>query len=509
MSAASIPLRAARGRHRPAAGTVLAGVLSVLVGLSIAVGRGDLALGGVAVGAGIALGVTNWRWATTGLLVYMPFAGIGTALLYPDTAVATVAKDVLFVLPAYLGFFVAVIGARLPVSFPKAPGLLLLVLAGIVLAQTLNPSLPNLVVAAVGLKVWLLYVPLLYLGYHLPRDVGHLERLLGVMTMAAVLPACVGVAEALLVYGGHSASVYSLYGPAAGAMTQEFSRLAVGTGSLLRIPATLASGTQYYVFTTCMVAVAYAWWRLGGPRKAANWLRLAPCGLFATASLLSGARGAFVFLPLLVGVIVVLDRGGRRRLAAPVWLGAGLLVSALVVGTSVGDLLFAATTHGDQQFRDTFVGGVRKALSLTQLGLGTGIDTGASRHVLEAGVLRSLTGGAWQESWWVKALLELGLAGLAVTAAVVGTLLWHTVRSTRGLADHGLRGASAALTAVLIWSAVYGLKAQYLDVDPLNVYFWLFAGLVLRLPALVGDDHGVADRLRPTAAALPPGHHQR
>ena len=31
---------------------------------------------------------------------------------------------------------------------------------------------------------------------------------------------------------------------------------------------------------------------------------------------------------------------------------------------------------------------------------------------------------------------------------------------------------------------VYSLKAQYFDLDPINIYFWLFAGILMGLPRL-------------------------
>jgi hypothetical protein len=36
----------------------------------------------------------------------------------------------------------------------------------------------------------------------------------------------------------------------------------------------------------------------------------------------------------------------------------------------------------------------------------------------------------------------------------------------------------------VIWNVIYCLKGQYFDLDPLNVYFWLFVGLLFKLPAL-------------------------
>jgi len=43
---------------------------------------------------------------------------------------------------------------------------------------------------------------------------------------------------------------------------------------------------------------------------------------------------------------------------------------------------------------------------------------------------------------------------------------------------------SAAILALMGWVLIYCLKAQYFDLDPINVYFWLFAGILMSLPRL-------------------------
>jgi hypothetical protein len=58
------------------------------------------------------------------------------------------------------------------------------------------------------------------------------------------------------------------------------------------------------------------------------------------------------------------------------------------------------------------------------------------------------------------------------------------LQSHLSLSDGGLHAVSAALVALAVWTVLYGVKAPYLDLDPLNVYFWLFAGIALRLPSL-------------------------
>ena len=55
-----------------------------------------------------------------------------------------------------------------------------------------------------------------------------------------------------------------------------------------------------------------------------------------------------------------------------------------------------------------------------------------------------------------------------------------------------------------LWSIVYIAKSQYIDLDPLNVYFWLFVGLLFRVPTLAAcEPVGEADeapRARPLEA---------
>jgi hypothetical protein len=40
------------------------------------------------------------------------------------------------------------------------------------------------------------------------------------------------------------------------------------------------------------------------------------------------------------------------------------------------------------------------------------------------------------------------------------------------------------MIAFLLWNLVYMTKGGWIDIDPINVYFWLFAGMLLRAAAL-------------------------
>jgi hypothetical protein len=75
-------------------------------------------------------------------------------------------------------------------------------------------------------------------------------------------------------------------------------------------------------------------------------------------------------------------------------------------------------------------------------------------------------------------------------ALLLGTLLTMAFRRHLRLQDPGLRAVSASVLALLIWNAVFNLKAQYMDIDPMNVHLWFLLGLLYRLPELDAAEDG-------------------
>jgi hypothetical protein len=352
-----------------------------------------------------------------------------------------------------------------------------------VTVQALNPALPNKLVGLIGLKVWLLYIPLYFIGYHLVTDRESLRRVLKVVSLAAIVPAAVGLVEAVLIYGGRAGLVYSLYGNAASAATQEFAHMEyAGGGVSRRIPSTFSFVTQYYTFLAAMIAVTYAWWQgfLVGTRHARRGAAL--WALMLAAAFLCGARGAFFFVPLLVLLTLLIERGLARiasfRMLAPIAIFACAVALFGAKGTSVVTATFDTARL---EFQNVFVDGFRSAFNLTWLGLGTGADTNATRYAFSTQNQFTAVHGTWYESWYVKAALELGIVGLVIVVCLIATLIVRGLRAHRDLRDRRLRAVSAAILAYLIWNAVYGVKGQYIDLDPTNVYFWLLAGVAAKL----------------------------
>jgi O-antigen ligase len=447
------------------------------VSFGVATGRAVWVLGSLSVVAAIGVALHKWQWSVYGLLIYLPFSGIPIIVAYPHTEIAVLAKDILFVLPAYLGFTLGL--RRRGWSFPGAPVVLLLMLSLLLIVQS-APQLNNPLVPLIGLKVWLFYVPLLFLGYHLVASRTELTFLLRMMSLIAIPTLVIGVIEALILDTGNSQIVYRFYGPAAQAVTQGFAVFDYGSdGRLLRVPSTFSFVSQYYDFTAAMTVVSFAWWQLTRHR-----LGLVVWMLALIASFSSGARSAFVLTPLLVVFMAILARSGRSSTISAMMLLGGAGIASLALGLSASNLLLTSADIGSQEFQAGFLSGIPNALRLTVTGFGTGQATGAARYVLGDSGGSYTYDPTFSESWWVKIILEIGVPGLILFGAIFAVLIWRAYKNHRRLKDSQLLPVSAALLGFLIWTLVYLTKGVEIDLDPINVYFWLFAGLLLKLPTL-------------------------
>lgn len=472
-------------------------------------GAGLYMLVGLTCAAALALGLINWRWSILALLCYIPVSGIPNVVLYPNTGPAVLAKDVLFVLPAYAGFVAYAARRRWAIGFAGAPTIAIALLVPLVLVQAVNSHLDKPLVGLIGMKVWLFYLPLIYVGYHYVRSRRDLQVLLGVVSITALIPVLVGLVEAVLSYSGHSHTVYALYGSAAQAATQEFVKFDLGGASLQRLPSTFPYFVQYWQFTAAALAATYGWWRLVLAGTDRSWIGPVLMALVAVAGMTSGSRAAFIFLPLLLVIIVALDRVGPLHLLRLVVGALGCLLPALLILGIPFQPLADAILAQSRNIADIFTSGLHDIGRFGLAGLGAGIDSVGAKYAyansMEAGVVFRPLGGVWYESWWLKTIIELGIVGLLVVLGLLATILRAASQAHVRLRDPRLRSVSSAFLGLLIWNLIYSFKSQYVDVDPMSIFFWLFAGILLKLrvldrsPAPFGDDVDVASRGRGAA----------
>lgn len=502
-----LPQRAAN-----AAGIVLFGAALVAVGWLIGISEGPTkeyrwAIVFAPVGIIVLLFLygailKRWRWGIYGLIAYMPFSGLPGILLYSyiGTGWASLIKDFLFVIPAYLGFawWYLKYPERKRMSFwgSRAIVTFMALLAVLVVVHLFNPKLVNLLVGLIGLKVWLFYVPLYFLGYHLIRSKAQLIRISQVLLALGMIPVLYGIAQAVLIYTGRTDLAYALHGPSAEAATQLFARFdTAGGAGLVRVPGLFTFPLQYSSFLLTLLAVAYALWNGGdSDRTHTFWYALA-LGAVSVALVTSGVRAVYVLLPGYFVLALLLD-GRWNQIWKPALALVGLVSTGIgvlvwLLGSTVEDFLgFASnvvTLYLGTSSEGSLLNQFDYALRLTWLGTGTGMNTGAARYAFgsDAGASYiSLPFIAGVESFPGKAILEIGVPGLIIAVALLGWLLFSGYRRLRELQDNSLRAFGIGLLCFLIMIVGYLYKGTLLDYDPLNVYFWLFAGILMKLPEL-------------------------
>ena len=464
---------------------VLAVLFTLAVARLILSGRGLIAAGVLALALFYLTILVRWQRGLYGLLVYLPFAGLVTLALYPWEGPAilnpALYKDGLFVLPTYLGFLASLVMRRQrPPRLARLFSGLLLALGLLVVGQMANPGVANLTMGLIGAKVWLFYIPLYFLTAALVVSRQQMTFLLRLMVLVAIVPCAIGIAEfALGRLYGHLTVMEAVYGTLAPEAQQGFGVYEVGGGLLPRgTPSTFTFVTQFFGYLLSMLAACYAVWRTDpSPR----WRRLGRYMLLVVAlnALLTGARSAFIFVPLSLFLAFCLDRGLRGllqaiALAGGMLGGALLLLSMRAIGLfeHVADLF---VTYAQGTAYELLV----QALVSAPLGNGTGTNTGPARYALpDPASFVAL------ENYYAKAVYELGVPGFLLILALFGVLILQGFRIRRRLQDPALRSCAAVLLAFFVTLALNSFKGWLMDLDPINVNFWVFAGLLAKLPEL-------------------------
>ncbi|MBA7537594.1 hypothetical protein ES705_29863 [subsurface metagenome] len=181
----------------------------------------------------------RWQRGIYLLLIYLPFAGAVTLALYPSS-LPKLFKDLFFVIPTYIAGYMTYVVMK-ENTLARVPGIVvtfMISLAIMVFAQMLNPSVANWMVAAIGAKVWLFYLPLFFVGFAMIRDYDDLVKILRVMVTIAWIPCAIGITQWLgSMTFGYRETMRAFYGPAAYSATQNLARFYVGA-SFFRIPST-------------------------------------------------------------------------------------------------------------------------------------------------------------------------------------------------------------------------------------------------------------------------------
>jgi hypothetical protein len=419
----------------------------------------------------------KWQRGLDVFLFYTPISGAIQLLLFPASWPVLI-KDILFVSPMYIAFLASGHAAATWQQAPKAITTTVMLFIGLVILQMFNPfnsELTGVVAPLIGAKVWLFYVPMIFVGIAYVDTQETLIRLSRMMLCLPWLPCLLGIVQyAMSQVLGYERTMHMFYGDAALAATQQLTTFKVG---LMRIPSTFSSVTQYSNFILCSFVPALG---LKSLETDPRWRRLclATVCVLCVAGALCGARVIFVAIPFLLGVFYFLKGGFTNLILPGLVLVAGLYAVLSAAGIDVSGLANLETElvgHYSMESQETFI----DATSTTAfLGEGVGSNTGEAQQFVKEGMIRGV------ENYYAKIVIELGIVGLIIISLIHFILIYLGIQSYHQLKDTDLGDYAAIITALLILTSVYDAKGIAIDFDPLNMLYWLFAGIVIRLPSL-------------------------
>ncbi|MBA3920607.1 MAG: hypothetical protein H0X31_02415 [Nostocaceae cyanobacterium] len=475
---------------------------AIFIGIILGfVGGVKAAAGGIFAILCLTLSFKYPRQALYAFLIYVPLGGTITYLL-GSSPILQLAKDA-FYIPALVGVYQTCQKQRLPMIIPpaiKTPlfitlGLCILTLLFVNGAQQLGAGQAVGFQAAstekpffmgiLGLKVLLGYVPLTACAYYLLRKKEDLLLLTRIQIAITLISCLLALIQYIMLTKGICKGTTDAEGAAIFKASIE-NRCFVG-GSLLynpdegviRLPGTFVAPWQWGWFL-----ISSSFFTFASAFSDPSWLwRMVGLGSMASVFLMavvSGQRIALALVPIFF-VVLLFATGQIANLKRfiPIGIILGLMI---FIGLATNPAVVQERTQSftdrwnasppyqfiTDQFEDVWKG--QKGF----LGNGLGRATNSARALGDTKLL---------ETYYPKVLHEIGPLGMAAFLALVTSVTVATFKAYRSVKNRNFRSYGASFWVFILFIS-YNTYYYPLDVDPVSVYYWFFAGVILKLPEL-------------------------
>ena len=452
------------------------------------------------------------RLGLLALIIYLPlsstvtfavvrvFQVLGNLVLYDQSHLLyKIAKDA-FYFPALAAILIKTKTFKQlrPQIKPFIITTLILLASSLITFLFVNLPRGGFAVGIVGLKILLSYIPLVLCGYYLieqKRDLFVVNRLLIVM----ILVCCVLnlIQYFLLVQGicpdneflnqlevlvpKSDTEFYPNITEKASLKAQCFvggSVLYNPDRGLIRLPGTFSDPWQWSWFLVSSSVISYAA-SFSDPQKrwrVAGWVAMV---LVFLATLVSGQRIPFLLVPLFYLVLFIATSKHKQKL--PLKLGILGLISLLAV-TLNPFIQERGLNFLDRWLYSSpidFVGNqMQWMFNYVQLfGFGLGTASSGARHLAGEEGIRLI------ETYYAKLLYEIGIVGFIAFMALVTILCILTFKAYLKVKNAALKHWGLCIWIFLLFIS-YNPYYYPLSVEPVSVYYWLFAGILLKLPEI-------------------------
>lgn len=425
----------------------------------------------------------DWRIGIWALLAYATTNGLVVVAMFSVglSALALVTRDVLIIAPLYISLFLFS-GKQPYYRIPWHVTAACTFFAFVVMVDMGNPGVPNLLVALIGAKVWVCYMPLLFAGAVFLKTERQLLSVIRCIVGFGWIAWGLGLAQyigALTI--GFETTMTFMFGSYGAQATSDFTCFDFGA-PFCRLPGSFTFSSQYGVFCVVMMFPLFMLMALETSRTGRGFAQLSFAVAFV-AGLTSGARGNFILMPAAVMLIYFF----RFRLKGGVQMVLGLAVAGGIVfnliGIDAGEAYGTVGKLGASYGQDLVVGGFADGLATGGLfGRGTGTNTGPARHAYDSAAEMVADQGYSIENFMAKTLAELGVIGFVALMMVFGLLAMHLLRGQFACRQPRLKDCAATITALVVFTVITSIKGWALDIDPLNFYFYLLVGFGFAIP---------------------------
>ena len=485
--------KAARARKEAISVIAIYGGLALIVGIGLFFAANPkIAIAG---GGGIAVLGLCFKYPRQGLwafMIYLPFAGTITYWIGGGNAIFQLAKDG-FYIPAAIALVLICNKKKLPLLIPKEwmPSFSILVGVSLLTLLFVNGSLQMnpesdkpFLQGILGLKVLLGYVLLIPCAYYLIRHKQDLLFFGRLHAVLAIICCTLGVIQYQMLSMGICNGTRGLAGDDLFKATLDAKCLVGGSlvfspeVGMIRLPGTFVAPWQWAWFLISNAVFSFApafnetsrFWRAVG---------LASMALVFVNAVISGQRIALALVPTLTVILLVLTgQVANLRRFVPIAVGLGLVLvigaaaNPAVVQERIDSFVSRWEASPPQEFIVNQFHESNKELKGNLMGKGVGKATNSTRVFGETRLI---------ETYYPKLLYELGYPGMLAFLATALHLTFITFKSYRSVKDKNLRGYGASFWVFILFISV---NTYYypLDVDPVAVYYWFLAGVILRLP---------------------------
>jgi hypothetical protein len=444
--------------------------------------------------AWLVVAMRHGRLAVWLLLLWLPVMGWVQLNVFQDSS-ATVLIYEFLIIGLYVAFGIRAVQApeRLgppPVvkyALPFAAWMLLLIPVGI-------PS-NGLLLTLLGVRTYLLPLPLLWIGYRAFQRRRELETLGWLLAIQAAIIGAIAVAQLSMLSTGMG-TVFEV-------------PLGYGLAGVIRPPGTFSSAGHYGMYILFIIPLAMGLLSLSVPL----WKRIGFAvglggGIIGLMANTQRATMILLILTLPLMAVFARRRQAMTRMAAAFALGA----AALFIGNQFAGQVFEERIEsiGGDVNNTMFVNPIARlsdSLRTPVWGAGLGLASPGSGRLLPetsfAAPVRTGESIKPSESFMAALIYDTGVPGLLFFYVMLGALIYQGVIAVRACRGTDLGTLAAAILVFQIAIVLQSWAYDPLHYPPSRVLFWLWGGVLLSLPRLatamgsrpgVSPQHGIPMR---------------